>query len=111
MSDDLRDILPVLEPPAGGLGRLRARIRDERRGAPRWAVVAAAAALAVGVLVARDRATPAGNSLAEAVHDPVLVALAEEGEPVRLLDRRVAAAARVPTTTPGVIYYRVLGLE
>ncbi len=102
-----------LEPPPGGLSRLRARIREPRRVAPRRVLVPALAA-ALAVMVAgswllgkrqvdllgdlRDR--PSGLALG-------LGALPDE--PVALLpgERTSAALERVPTGEPRVIFYRV----
>ncbi len=104
MSSELGDILPMLEPPAGGRDRLLARVRAERSTAPRWAAVAVAAALLLTFL-ARERGT--GGREPVAGHDPVMLALADEAAPLRVIGDN-AAAGEVPLGRDDVVYYRVV---
>lgn len=106
--DDLSDILPVLDPPAGGLERLRARLDQarpaRRRRAPTLVALAAAALILVTWLTPPARPVPATS-------DPVLAALSTTpAEPVQVLSRSRLVAMRVETAAPGLVYYRVDGV-
>ena len=112
--DDLGDLLPVLEPPAGGLDRLRQSIRATESATSRakhsanrpiLIMLAAAAVLAIAVSEApRRRAISVSD-------DPVLAALSESpgGEPLRVLATNRLAAVRVPTSA-AVVYFWVDGV-
>jgi len=117
---DVRDhetdrLLPVLDPPPGGLTRLRARIRqDRRRRARAWGLATAVtgiAALLLAVLVSipastEIRALPGLESDLLAIQlglvDPPL-------EPVSVRPdlRDEFAVRRIPTTDARVVFYLV----
>lgn len=105
-ADDLSDILPVLDPPPGGLERLRARLAQPRprRRTPTLVALAAAAVILVTWLTPSALPVPATS-------DPVLAALsAAPVEPVQVLSRSRLVATRVDTAAPGLVYYRVDGV-
>lgn len=94
---ELSDILADLEPPAGGLRRLRGRLDlpRSRRGT-------AIAVLAAAVLLAALWPQPIPNT---APDDPVFTALLEGSRPAQVTGS-TAVAAQV-LTSPKVLYFRV----
>ncbi len=104
MSRELSDILPLLEPPPGGRERLVARVRAPRSTAPRWAALAVAAALLLAFL-SREQGGVVRPPVA--VRDPVMLALADDAGPLRLLDAH-GAAGQVALGRDDVLYYRVV---
>jgi hypothetical protein len=109
---DDQEIFPMLEPPAGGLLALRARIArrpSRRRGA--LLVLAAGAACAL-LLAARPRRPPPAFSPAAVAasgsrHFGSMVALGLAGmpeEPVTAIGGRVHLS-RVPTSSSTVVLY------
>ncbi len=98
---ELSDILPDLEPPAGGLARLRTRLNHQgsRRGA-------AVAVLAAAVLLAALWPQPVRNT---APDDPVFAALLEGSRPAQVTGS-TAVAAQV-LASPKVVYFRVASVD
>ena len=108
------DVFPVLEPPPGGLARLRDRLERERGRRRRlWApvLVACAASLALVLLVRfPHRVEPTAIFLSPVSGDvhPALIALglaAPPREGAELRDGR--ALRRVPVDAKGVTVYLV----
>lgn len=104
MSRELSGILPLLEPPPGGRERLVARLRAQRSTAPRWTALAVAAVLLVAFL---SRESGSVRRPPVAVRDPVMLALADDAGPLRLLDAH-GAAGQVTLGRDDVVYYRVV---
>ncbi len=112
---DPRPLFEVLEPPPGGLTRLRARIgRERRRRVRRWSLAMAAAALALAALTAP--LLPRGDAGPWAPGAPDVDALALQvglGEPpaetvsIRPDLRRRYAVREVPTTDERVVFFMV----
>jgi len=117
---DLRDdetdrLFPVLDPPPGGLTRLRARIRqDRRRRTASWGLVTAAAGIAALVLAVlvltpaprKIRALPGLESDLLAIQ---LGIVDPPREPVSVRPdlRNEFAVRRIPTTDERVVFYLV----
>ena len=73
MSDDLE--LPILEPPPGGLAKLRARLDGDDRKRARWwwlAVPVVAAALALVLVGRRSPPSPAAPIASALLPDPAM---------------------------------------
>lgn len=109
-------ILPLLEPPRGGLERLRARIAESPSRVPR--TVPALVGLTVlalaagGSLLLRPR-PDSTTLLSRAPLDPRLVSLGLQtapSEPAVVLPehRHEMALLRVPLRTEGVVFYRLV---
>lgn len=110
MSDDLRNLLPVLQPPAGGLARLHGMVAAERRVAPAWRAAALLLVAAAAAIAITARLTPETHHVALS-DDPVMAALtAKEGNSLTVRDPQRMAAARVPTSD-AVVYFRVDGVR
>jgi hypothetical protein len=97
------DVFEVLEPPPGGLTRLRARV-SERTSRRRAALSLATAVGAVCVLVLWVKPAPP---------PPLWVAaqalVAPPSEPVEA--RGATAVEQLPSSNPQVVIYRVSSLE
>jgi hypothetical protein len=121
---ELEDLFVDLEPPSGGLQRLRRRLDAEPVEAPRrrrwrisWVTAAAAAAVVV-VWLAVAPAILGGPTLMVAAEEalPGLVHLGladPPSEPVTVPEeeRSRVAIERVTTATDAVVYYRVVTLD
>ncbi len=96
----------ILEPPPGGLTRLKAAMAAERRVLRVWQPVLAGALALVLIAFAffarsQDRADLVGGA-----RDSVFGA-----SPVPVVVRGDAAALRLPTSNPKVVFYRVAMLD
>jgi hypothetical protein len=111
--------LPWLEPPPGGLTRLRARLDAEERRAHRrhtwaWSLPAAAALALLLLWLAWPAPAPPPPSPLAAADLPALAALrASSPRPpgVQARDPAALTVAPVPITSPRVLYYRALPLR
>ncbi len=111
-------ILPVLEPPPGGLERLRTRIAENPPHVPRTVRVLVGLtvfALAVGGSVLLAPRPDSGALLSRATFDPTLVSLGLQrapSEPAMVLpgSRHEMALLRVPLRNERVVFYRLVTL-
>lgn len=111
-------ILPLLEPPPGGLERLRARIAQSpsrvHRTVPALVGLTVFALAAGGSLLLRSR-PDSTTLLSRASLDPTLVSLGLQrapSEPAMVLpgSRHEMALLRVPLRTERVVFYRLVTL-
>jgi hypothetical protein len=114
MSDPLRDVFEILEPPPGGLSELRCQVTAERTPRGAWlGGLAVAAVAALLVVVALPRAPEPGAELAARVScaDPVLASLlcgrVDPGVAVQPAHQARMALQEVPTGSERVLLYRV----
>lgn len=118
MSDDNPELFDRLEPPAGGLPRLMARIDalEERPRRRSWRIPAAVAlitvttALIVWVANPPSSASTSTDLLASATH-PSFAALGLKPRPEQAVsqhpDNDGPAFRKIPTSSPGVALYVV----
>jgi hypothetical protein len=116
MSEELRALLPPLDPPPGGLTRLRARIADERRSPRRPRVVTPALGLAATVVLAVVAFALVRNEPTSDLHaaDTSLLRMRlglvdPPAEPVTVPEERRGemAVQRIDLDTQQVLYYLV----
>jgi hypothetical protein len=111
VNEELRDVLPLLEPPPGGLERLRRRLDADARARARWRAgavgVALAASVVIGVLWPRhvESSFVASDFVLIAARGGLLGDVVTSVEPGRL------AVERVPIEGDAVVYYRLDGVS
>jgi len=111
-------ILPVREPPSGGLERLRARIAESPPRVPRAVpalVGLTVLALAVGAGLLLGSRPDSASLLSTTAFDPTLVSLGLQSapsEPAMVLpgSRHEMALLRVPLRNERVVFYRLVTL-
>jgi hypothetical protein len=118
LKPEREDLFPLLEPPPGGLARLRSLLDQEEMGRRRMPLIAlgmasAAAAVLVAFVLLSNRGT--GEPWRDS-EDPTLVRLgltAPPSEPVEipLRDRSSMAAMRVAVDDPNVVFYLVASAQ
>lgn len=105
------ELFPVLEPPAGGWGRMKARLRP----APRRSLwLAAASGAAAAGLAAALLAAPPVVDLTVAARVGVtagLLGLEPEGAEPVIIRGEGAAVQRLNSSNPSVVLYRLAVLE
>jgi hypothetical protein len=102
------DVFERLEPPPGGLARLRSRLDRPRSNAWRMAFVAVPA-LAVAALVVLVLGRPRAPDLLTAAREnggiePAALGLAAPPQGVAVVDSQSAGVIGVPTTDPKVVF-------
>ena len=97
----MRDLFPELDPPPGGLNRLRTRLERNRRR--RWMAAAVLALVLAFLLFPRS----------EAIDDPNLAAfgLYQPTAPVEALPGSRTATERVDVSDANTVFYRVASLD